>query len=211
MGVMCALCFIGCGEKEYVDKSNAVSRNVFDDPEFAKEQEAKDDAAGREHIEIPDDAETITIDGEKYIPIDSVNEIRPEDYDKNFILKHDIDVTGKGVIGLSNSLLMTNGANEPFTGKFNGNNYKVYGDRGWTLFGYIKDAEISNLIFSSKINNNPTNISVNRMALCGIAENSIIKNIVNYSTLGRTINTSSLGLILYLYKSTVIKVQLKIS
>lgn len=202
MSVICALCFIACGEKPFVDTSNAVSRNTFDNPDFAKEQEAKDDAAGREHIEIPDDAETITIDGEQYIPIDDIDQIRPVDYDKNFILKHDIDVTGKGVIGPAYILSMTSQyPDEPFTGKFNGNNYKVYGERSKALFGYIKNAEISNFVFSSEMKHRPSLTPRGGMALCGIAENSIIKNIVNYSA--TNIYHASLGLIFYLYRSTV--------
>lgn len=184
---------VGCEDDLYVDKSNAVSRNTFDNPEFAKEQEAKDDALGP----IPDDAETIIIDGETYIPIDDIRDVHPEDYDKNFILKHDIDVTGKYTIGLTKVLFMTTGADEPFTGKFNGNNYKIYGRKSWPLFGYIKYAEISNIVFSSEMSNNYS------MVLCAIAKNSIIKNIINYSTMGPTDYDRSVGLILSLYKSSV--------
>lgn len=201
MCMVSIVCCIGCNDKPFGDTSNAVSRNAFDNPDFAKAQEAKDDAAGREHIEIPDDAETITIDGEQYIPIDDIDDIRSVDYDKNFILKHDIDVTGKSVIGPACVLMMTNGDDKPFTGKFNGNNYKIYGRRGHALFGYIKNAEISNFVFSSEMKHDPSLTQRGGMALCGIAENSIIKNIVNYSA--TNIQHASLGLIFYLYRSTV--------
>ncbi|MDE7406041.1 MAG: hypothetical protein K2M89_04140 [Clostridiales bacterium] len=202
--VICTLSLIGCGEKEFVDTSNAVSRNSFDNPDFAKEQEANDDAAGREHISIPDDAETITIDGEQYIPIDNMDDISYVDYDKNFILKHDIDIRGKGCVAPAKVLSPSSTSHDiPFTGKFNGNNYKVYGERGWVLFGYIKDAEISNLIFSSEMISSLSKTAATGMVLCGIAENSTIKNITNYSTLGRKDQATSLGLILYLYKSTL--------
>lgn len=204
MSVICVFTFVGCGEEKYVDRSKAAIRNTFDDPEFAKAQEAKDDAAGREHIEIPEDAETITIDGEQYIPIDDIDEIRPEDYDKNFILKHDIDVSGgKGGVAPSFILSMTStNPDKPFTGKFNGNNYKVYGDRSKILFGHIKDAEISNIIFSSETNNIDKTLR-GATLLCGVAENSVIKNIVNYSMLGCKDLRATSGMILYLYKSTV--------
>ncbi len=197
--------FAGCEEKPFVDTSNAVSLNTFDDPKNAKAQEAKDDEIGREHIEIPDGAETIEIDGEQYIPIDNIDEIRSVDYDKNFILKHDIDISGgKGWIGTAEILAFGNYSTTPFTGKFNGNNYKLYGERNRSLFGYIKDAEISNIIFSSEIDNSqPVNIQGGSMILCGIAENSVIKNIVNYSLLGRKNQSSSTGMVLYLYKSTI--------
>lgn len=65
MAVTGIMCCLGCdGEEPYVDTSNAAVPGQFDNPEIAKAKEAEDDAAGREHIEIPEGAETIEIDGE---------------------------------------------------------------------------------------------------------------------------------------------------
>ena len=75
---------IGCGPKGYVDKSNAVELGAFDRPDYAREMEEKHDREGREHIEIPDGAETITIDGEEYIPISDLDEVKS--LNKNYII-----------------------------------------------------------------------------------------------------------------------------
>lgn len=180
-------CCIGCKDEEFVDTSNAVSVNTFDNPDFAKKQEAKDDAEGREHIYIPDDAKTIEIDGEEYIPIDTFDDIFTDEdcYDRNYILKHDMDITGMGYIGYADFLYSeVTRPNEPFTGKFHGNNYKIYGQRGWPLFGYIKDAVISDIVLSSELINGKRHDLNASILLCGVAVNSTIKNITNYSVQG---------------------------
>ncbi|MBD5131119.1 MAG: hypothetical protein HDT28_00770, partial [Clostridiales bacterium] len=67
-----------------------------------------------------------------------------------------------------------------FTGKINGNNYKLYGECGWPIFGYIKGAEICNFVLSTELHNNSLIYGV----FCYLAENSSIKNIVNYAYMG---------------------------
>ncbi len=68
--MMSVVCFIGCDEKPFVDTSNAAEIGQFDRPDYAKEMEAQNDAKVT-HIEIADEAETVTVDGVEYKPIDS--------------------------------------------------------------------------------------------------------------------------------------------
>ncbi len=184
-GIMCCL---GCdGEKPYVDTSNAAVPGQFDNPETAKAKEAEDDAAGREHIEIPEGAETIEIDGEIYYPIDSLDidsYTYGADYlSKNYILTGDVDITGDDShIGEVRGYYFANFhiSDIPFTGKFNGNNYKIYGESKRYIFDYVKDAEISNFVLSSDLTISETGRRKERV-FCARAENSVIKNIINYS------------------------------
>ncbi len=184
-GIMCC---VGCdGEKPYVDTSNAAVPGQFDNPETAKAKEAEDDAAGREHIEIPEGAETIEIDGEIYYPIDSLEidfgKYGDDAWSKNYILTGDVDITDrKDSIGFVVEKIDYSWANIPFTGKFNGNNYKIYGERNRMLFDFIDGAEISNFVLSSELISSKGNL-YKSVLFCGLALNSTIKNIVNYSCL----------------------------
>ncbi|MBD5132852.1 MAG: hypothetical protein HDT28_09775, partial [Clostridiales bacterium] len=67
-----------------------------------------------------------------------------------------------------------------FTGKINGNNYKLYGECGWPIFGYIKGAEICNFVLSTELHNSRLAYAL----FCYVAENSSIKNITNYAYMG---------------------------
>ncbi len=183
-GIMCCL---GCdGEKPYVDTSNAAVPGQFDNPEIAKAKEAEDDAAGREHIEIPEGAETIEIDGEIYYPIDSLEidfgKYGDDAWSKNYILTGDVDITGDtnriGYLRSFNNFIH----GIAFTGKFNGNNYKIYGERKRRVFDYIDGAEISNFVLSSELIV-PDKSNETEVLLCARAHNCTIKNIVNYSKL----------------------------
>ncbi len=184
-GIMCCL---GCdGEKPYVDTSNAAVPGQFDNPEIAKAKEAEDDEAGREHIEIPEGAETIEIDGEIYYPIDSLDidsYTYGADYlSKNYILTGDVDITGDDShIGEVRGYYFANFhiSDIPFTGKFNGNNYKIYGESKRYIFDYVRDAYITNFVLSSDLTVANKGRHTER-TLCARAENSVIKNIVNYS------------------------------
>ena len=164
---------IGCGPKGYVDKSNAVELGAFDRPDYAREMEEQHDREGREHIEIPDGAETITIDGEEYMPISDLREVH--DKTKNYIMKCDIDISKASNIGYWES---------PFRGKFHGNNYKIKGDSNTAVFGKIVDATISNVIISSEFSHAGYTINVDYSAgiLVDRAERSVIKDCVNYAS-----------------------------
>ncbi len=207
MAVTGIMCCMGCdGEKPYVDTSNAAVPGQFDNPETAKAKEAEDDAAGREHIEIPEGAETIEIDGEIYYPIDSLDidsYTYGSDYlSKNYILTGDVDITDrKEYIGfLNNYYTSIVGLDIPFTGKFNGNNYKIYGKRNRMLFDYIDGAEISNFVLSSELVTDGDNENA-EVLFCAQAYNSTIKNIVNYSSMD-----NSQGLIYFAVQCEIDKI-----
>ena len=184
-GIMCCL---GCdGEKPYVDTSNAAVPGQFDNPETAKAKEAEDDAAGREHIEIPKGAETIEIDGEIYYPIDSLEidfgKYGDDAWSKNYILTGDVDITGDtACIGYIRNIYNADSNDIPFRGKFNGNNYKIYGKRNRLIFNFIIGAEISNFVLSSELVTDGDNENA-EVLFCAQAFDSTIKNIVNYSCL----------------------------
>ena len=174
---------IGCGPKGYVDKSNAVELGAFDRPDYAREMEEKHDREGREHIEIPDGAETITIDGEEYIPISDLDEVKS--LNKNYIMKNDIYIERSKRIGSWQST---------FSGKFHGNNYKIKGKNVSTLFGRIEDAKISNIIFSADYEPD-----LNGAILVDRALNSVISGCINYSKPKNRID----GLVSRMYCGTV--------
>lgn len=127
-------------------------------PDFGKEMEARDDEKGREHIEIPNNATTIELDGEEYNVIRNRNDFNRG---KNNILANDIEFGRFDIIGY----------------KFNGNNYKLYGETGnECIFRTIENATIENVIFSSTMVFAGHSFS----ALIKTANNSIIRNSVNY-------------------------------
>ncbi len=127
-------------------------------PDYSKEMEAQDDEKGREHITIPDDAKTIKIDGEEYNVMRSERDF---DREKNNILANDIEIDRFDLVGV----------------KFNGNYYKLYGRTGnENVFRNVENATIENVIFSSNLQFGQQNFS----GLIDTAENSIIRNCVNY-------------------------------
>ena len=164
---------IGCGPKGYVDKSNAVELGAFDRPDYAREMEEKHDREGREHIEIPDGAETITIDSEEYIPITKWSEI--DQSNKNYIMKCDIDVSNSTHVG---------NIRYPFRGKFHGNNYKIKGKSSTAVFAAIEDAIITNVIISSEFEHggHAVNVTYSDSIFIQDAKNSVISDCVNYAT-----------------------------
>ena len=162
---------IGCGPKGYVDKSNAVELGAFDRPDYAREMEEKHDREGREHIEIPDGAKTITIDGEEYIPIIDLSEV--DQSNKNYIMKCDID--GRNIkIGYTEQY--------PFQGKFHGNNFKIKGRRNRPIFGFIENAVISNIVLASELEFSESDNTDDSGFLIHQAKNSVIKHCVNYAS-----------------------------
>lgn len=127
--------------------------------------------AEREHIEIPEDAETVEIDGEEYIPIDSLRSMGNGD-GKNYILTCDQTLTGTSSLG-----------GGTFKGKLNGNNYKIKGEVQSAIIGTIDDSEIFNLVLSSDLKYTGP-INKHPAILFHFVRNSKIYNIVNYSNSG---------------------------
>ncbi|MCM1367901.1 MAG: hypothetical protein NC184_03720 [Roseburia sp.] len=163
-------CCIGCNnEKPYVDTSNAVDPGAFERPNYAKEMEEQHDALGREHIEIPVGVEIVTIDGEEYIPIDSLEYIGYEyNVNSNFILTCDQTLNGFGEHSV------------PFKGKLHGNNYKIHGTINPPLFKTVSEGEICNLIFSADLQFGYRDY-LNPCILSDYVWNSRIYNIMNYA------------------------------
>lgn len=127
-------------------------------PDYGAQMEARDDEQGREHIEIPEGVDTIEIDGEEY---NVMREWRDFDNDKNNILANDVEMHKFYIEGH----------------KFNGNNYKIYGETGnESVFYRVRNATIENVIF-------PTNLLFagnTFSALIESAIDSVIRNCVNY-------------------------------
>ncbi len=168
--------------------STAVTKHELIRENFAVEKEAEDDAKGREHIDIPADAETIELDNEEWVVLRSIEEFvkiwavpqdvvaRGEDLKKNYIVANDIDVKGFRI-----------SYKESFAGKFNGNNYKFYGTEANgginnCLFQKLENAQVENIIFSSSDGyfvGEEFVPAVNTL-IARMAENSTIKNCINY-------------------------------
>lgn len=128
-------------------------------PDFGKEMEARDDAKGREHIEIPNDATTIVIGEEEYNVVRNCDDF---DREKNNILANDISINYYYCLGKH---------------KFNGNNYKFYGDySGSPILNSVENSTIENVVFSSNIISGHNNFK----GLIDTAKNTIIRNCVNY-------------------------------
>lgn len=173
---VCGAAMTACAPKS----SSAVTIDELIREDFAAEKEAEDDAKGREHIEIPEGAEEIEIEGETWQVIRNFEEYRnkifrngDEGLTGSFILANDVDV---------NAFKPTT---KIFKGKFNGNNYKFYGTKengGFAscLFARIEDAVIENLIFSSSDGFYSGAGNGNNVLLTYYARNCIIKNCVNY-------------------------------
>lgn len=158
--IMGIVAISGCAKK-----STAATIDDLMREDYAKEREAEDDAKGREHIEIPDGAATIEIDGEEWTVVRGLKDLFGSyNFRKNFIQANDIDL----------DKYSTN--NRTFKGKYNGNNYKFYGDRKSELFRYTENAVIENVIFSSE-DDEQRGISE---ILVNYAKNTTIKNVVNY-------------------------------
>ena len=177
---VCGAAMTACAPKS----SSAVTIDELIREDFAAEKEAEDDAKGREHIEIPEDAEEIEIEGETWQVIRNK---------KDFISK----IYRNGEEGLTGSFILANDfdrdrysyqnssyRNEYFKGKFNGNNYKIYGEYKNALFGYTQDALIENVIFSSQYAYYaPDDIFNDLMGslLIRHADDTTIRNCINYS------------------------------
>ena len=127
-------------------------------PKYSEQMEARDDESGREHINIPDDAKTIEIDGEEYNVMRSDRDFNRE---KNNILANDIEQT---YFNLDGNI-------------FNGNNYKIYGQAGEEdVFYSVRNTVVENVVFSSNMVFNFSGFS----GLIRSCDNSIIRNWVNY-------------------------------
>ena len=188
LSIASVACCIGCNdrdEKPFVDTSNAAECGAFDRPDYAKEMELAHDAE-REHIEIPEGAETVEINGEEYIPVDSLLSIDNGD-GKNYILTCDQSLTGSSPLG---------GKFSTFRGKLNGNNYKIKGTVQTAIIHMIEDGEIFNLVLSSDLKYTD---SRRPAILVNYALNSKIYNIVNYSNSGSELS----GIVLCLINSYI--------
>lgn len=145
-------------------ESKAVTRNEHIRLNYSKEMEAKHDAEGREHIEIPEGAQTITVEGIEYNVIDNFGDMNIRS--SNYILSQNVKSTGSiGEYG------------NAFTGRFHGNNYKVYGYNSGALFKFVDGAVVQNVIFSASENTSSTR---NDGVLIRYADKSVIKDCVNY-------------------------------
>ena len=174
----------GCKEKE----SSAVGRFDLIREDFAKNKEKEDDEKGREHLEIPANADTIEIENETYCVVREFNDLDQKEYNypdmpklrsqRNYILANDIELICDGteiVFCLW----------KKFEGRLDGNNYKITsseknGGRK-ALFEIIHEATIENLVFSSSdgyVNSLTGHTGYSFIATN--ASNSVIKNCVNY-------------------------------
>lgn len=148
----------GCGGGE----SKAVTLTELIRENYARDMEAKHDAEGREHIEIPEGAETVTVEGIEYTVVRDLQEIY--DMSGNYILANDVKWVVLGPQG------------NKFTGRFHGNNYKVYGGGyGEALFEFAENAVIQNIVISSDTISNQW-----KAILADVIADSLIKDCVNY-------------------------------
>ncbi len=126
----------------------------FDDlirEDYAKNMEAEHDKTRVHPVDIPEGAETVTVDGEVYQVIRTINEFEEKIYrtylgnTENYILGCDLDIADFNVEDYKSNV---------FSGKFNGNNYKIYstekdGGLRSSLFYKVENAFIENIIFSA--------------------------------------------------------------
>ena len=174
--LVCSMAMAACTKAS----STAVTIDELIRENYAAEREAEDDAKGREHIEIPDDAEEIEIEGETWQVIRNK---------RDFVAK----IYKNGEEGLNGSFILANDLDRDrysyqyasyrysyFKGKFNGNNYKVYGEYRTALFEYTKDAIIENVIFSSEYAYYvPADLTGS--LLIRHAHDTVVKNCVSYA------------------------------
>ena len=190
----------------FIIPSSAVTKYELIRENFAAEKEAEDDAKGREHIEIPEGAETIKIDEEEWIVIRSIEEFeeiwlnnygdttREENLQKNYIVANDIELKGWRYPEVK----------DPFKGKFNGNNYKFYSRKesngfGDCLFYKLENAVVENMVFSSSDGYyiGLMDYPESNTFLAFRAENTIIKNCVNYFQPKEDSNEPTCGAFVY--------------
>ena len=180
-------CFAATGCKEEDKESSAVSAFDLIREDFAKNKEKEDDETGREHLEIPADADTIEIENETWCVVREFNDFRQKEYNypdmpklrsqRNYILANDIELICDG----TDCCLWLN-----FTGKLDGNNYKITSSEAnggrKALFEDIENATIENLIFSASDGYlraaEITNYSF--IAADTAKKNCIIRNCINY-------------------------------
>lgn len=174
----------GCSKK-----SSAVGRFDLIREDFAKNKEKEDDEKGREHIEIPADADTIEIENETWCVVREFNDFRQKEYNypdmptrskRNYIFANDIEL----ICNLNNNEYCIW---KKFEGKLDGNNYKITsseenGGRK-ALFEYIDNATIENLVFSASdgyVKSGWKIYGVANIYIASIARDCKIKNCVNY-------------------------------
>ena len=185
---VCGAAMTACAKK-----STAVTKEELIREDFAAEKEAEDDAKGREHIEIPEGAEEIEIEGETWIVLRSIRDLR-------------MKIFNNGEEGLTGSFILANDVDvewfkpyhKIFMGRFNGNNYKFYGTKenngfGGCIFYLMKNAVVENVIFSAsdgyvgevdkygyRLEDYGFGLSYLNVFISCVAEDSIIKNCINY-------------------------------
>ena len=172
----------GCSKK-----SSAVGRFDLIREDFAKNKEKEDDEKGREHLEIPANADTIEIENETYCVVRKFNDFTQKEYSypdmptrskRNYIFANDIEL----ICNLNNNEYCIW---KKFEGKLDGNNYKITsseenGGRKM-LFSDINNATIENIIFSSSDGYIKSgNEGYAYPYIAELAEYCVIKNCVNY-------------------------------
>lgn len=180
---VCGATMTACAPKS----STAVTIDELIREDFAAEKEAEDDAKGREHIEIPEGAEEIEIEGETWHVIRNITDFKRKIYSNgeegltgSFILANDIDVERfqprKSIY---------------FQGRLNGNNYKFYGTKenggfGGCLFCRMKNAVVENLVFSASdgffggVDYSDSSLAKLDVFIAYVAQDSIVRNCINY-------------------------------
>lgn len=172
----------GCSKK-----SSAVGRFDLIREDFAKNKEKEDDEKGREHLEIPANADTIEIENETWCVVREFNDFKQKEYSypdmptrskRNYIFANDIEL-----------ICNTNNYEyclwKEFSGKLDGNNYKITSSEAnggrKMLFEEIDNATIENIIFSSSDGYIKSGYgSFAYPCITELAVESIIKSCVNY-------------------------------
>lgn len=162
--LICGSAVTGCTKA-----STAVGRFDLIRENFAREKEKEDDEKGREHIEIPADAETIEIENETWTVVREAKKFQKAT--GNYILANDIL--------LSDLICFAN----DFEGKLNGNNYKIKNYNVGTikrLFHSIENSTIENLIFTTIDGYGGYNNTNSEPLIAAMARNCVIKNCISY-------------------------------
>lgn len=131
--------------------STAIEFDELIREDYAKNMEAEHDKTRVHPVDIPEGAETVTIDDEIYHVIRTIDEFEEKIYFtnlgnlNNYILGCDLDIADFDAKMYEEII---------FSGKFNGNNYKVYstekdGGLRSSLFFTARNALIENIVFSA--------------------------------------------------------------